>query len=190
MDFDPVTGNLWDTENGPSYGDEINLVKPGFNSGWNKVQGLWQPKGDEKGGLKLSPDDLVDFGGKGVYSPPELIWDFRVGPTALKFFSSDKFGEAFKNDLFVADIKNGNIYHFDLKRNRTELSLTGPLEDKIADKSEELEDVIFAQGFPGIVDLQAGPDGYLYIISDKNIFRIRPVDNQSLSTNIKCQKPI
>ena len=26
MDFDPVTGNLWDTENGPQYGDEINLV--------------------------------------------------------------------------------------------------------------------------------------------------------------------
>jgi len=34
MDFDPVTGKLWDTENGPNYGDEINLVEPGFNSGW------------------------------------------------------------------------------------------------------------------------------------------------------------
>jgi glucose/arabinose dehydrogenase len=33
MDFDPVTGKLWDTENGPNYGDEINLVEPGFNSG-------------------------------------------------------------------------------------------------------------------------------------------------------------
>ena len=32
--FDPLTGNLWDTENGPQFGDEINLVKPGFNSGW------------------------------------------------------------------------------------------------------------------------------------------------------------
>jgi|GEM_PF-7065271 len=32
MDFDPVTGNLWATENGPNYGDEINLVKPGINS--------------------------------------------------------------------------------------------------------------------------------------------------------------
>ena len=31
MDFDPVTGNLWDTENGPTFGDEINLVLPGFN---------------------------------------------------------------------------------------------------------------------------------------------------------------
>lgn len=44
--------------------DEINLVKPGFNSGWIKVHGLWQPEGDEKGGLELSPDDSVDFGGK------------------------------------------------------------------------------------------------------------------------------
>ena len=39
--FDPLTGNLWDTENGPGFGDEINLVVPGFNSGWLKVQGFW-----------------------------------------------------------------------------------------------------------------------------------------------------
>ena len=42
MDFDPVTGNLWDTENGVACCDEVNLVKPGFNSGWDKVQGIWQ----------------------------------------------------------------------------------------------------------------------------------------------------
>ncbi|HEV2877520.1 MAG TPA: PQQ-dependent sugar dehydrogenase, partial [Nitrososphaeraceae archaeon] len=34
MDFDPVSGKLWDTENGASYGDEINFIEPGFNSGW------------------------------------------------------------------------------------------------------------------------------------------------------------
>ncbi len=38
MDFDPVTGKLWDTENGPNYGDEINLVEKGFNSGWAQVR--------------------------------------------------------------------------------------------------------------------------------------------------------
>ena len=37
MALDLVTGNLWDTENGPSHGDEIRLIKPGFNSGWAKV---------------------------------------------------------------------------------------------------------------------------------------------------------
>jgi aldose sugar dehydrogenase len=40
MDFDPVTGKLWDTENGEDNYDEINLVEPGFNSGWTKIQGL------------------------------------------------------------------------------------------------------------------------------------------------------
>ena len=41
MDFDPLTGKLWDTENGANWGDEINLVEPGFNSGWKKVQAKW-----------------------------------------------------------------------------------------------------------------------------------------------------
>jgi hypothetical protein len=45
--FDPINGNLWDTENGPRNGDEINLLEPGFNSGWDKVQGIW--KFNEKG---------------------------------------------------------------------------------------------------------------------------------------------
>ena len=40
LDFDPVSGKIWDTENGPQSGDEINLVEPGFNSGWNKIQGI------------------------------------------------------------------------------------------------------------------------------------------------------
>ena len=40
MDFDPLSGNLWDTENGPGNSDEINLVLPGFNSGWQEVMGL------------------------------------------------------------------------------------------------------------------------------------------------------
>ena len=38
LTFDPVSGHLWDTENGGAY-DEINLVEPGFNSGWEKVNG-------------------------------------------------------------------------------------------------------------------------------------------------------
>ncbi len=40
IDFDPITGKLWDTENGEDFGDEINLVEPVFNSGWNKAQGI------------------------------------------------------------------------------------------------------------------------------------------------------
>jgi hypothetical protein len=36
-----MTGNLWDTQIGLPFGDEINLVNPGFNSGYNKIDGIW-----------------------------------------------------------------------------------------------------------------------------------------------------
>ena len=71
----------------------------------------------------------------------------------------------YQNDMFVADFHNGNIYHFDLNEERTELALTGNLRDKIADNVDELEGVIFGQGFGGITDLEVGPDGNLYVLS-------------------------
>lgn len=40
MDFDPITGRLWNTEPGHWINDEINIVRPGFNSGYRIVQGL------------------------------------------------------------------------------------------------------------------------------------------------------
>ena len=60
MDFDPISGNLWDTENGPGNSDEINLVLPGFNSGWQEVMGI---AAMEEGS---DPADLVDFGGRSI----------------------------------------------------------------------------------------------------------------------------
>src|ERR687898_879199 len=75
IDFDPLTGNLWDTENGPAYGDEINLVKPGFNSGWNKVQGVWEIESGLNGPIMNNTQEgntLVDFDGQGKYSDPEF----------------------------------------------------------------------------------------------------------------------
>jgi Glucose/sorbosone dehydrogenases len=107
--FDPLTGNLWDTENGPQFGDEINLVKPGFNSGWEKVQGIWKlNQTREKDGIlnKSSKEvELVDFNGKGKYSKPEFVWDKTVAPTALIFLDSDKLGKKYKNDIFVGSAK-------------------------------------------------------------------------------------
>ena len=73
LDFDPVTGKLWDTENGPSYGDEINLVEPGFNSGWLLVQG--------KAPADLNYSKFENFDGKGKYRDPEFTWFRTVGPT-------------------------------------------------------------------------------------------------------------
>jgi glucose/arabinose dehydrogenase len=159
MDFDPISGNLWDTENGHGFGDEINLVKPGFNSGWEKVQGM------ESQNDHFEEDKLVDFNGHGKYRDPEFVWNKTVGPTAIKFLSSDKYGQEYQNDLFVGDVNNGNLYHFDLNDDRTELKLNGTLADKVADIPEELEPIIFGTGFGAITDIQIGPDGYLYLVS-------------------------
>src|SRR5262245_18760729 len=93
MDFDPVTGNLWDTENGPGFGDEINLVEQGFNSGWKSIQGVWEGKAPDSYDIDLYPDsddivldpdsdDLVDFDGRLEYSAPELAVYPSIGFTA------------------------------------------------------------------------------------------------------------
>ena len=169
IDWDPVTGNLWDTENGPHYGDEINLVEPGFNSGWAIVQGSWEPNLDERGKLLPSPpSNLVDFDGSGKYSPPELIWNTPIAPTAIKFYNSEKMGKDYKNDLFVADANTGSIYHFDLNEKRSGLQLQGPLKDKIVEDFSELHDAIFAKGFGRITDMELGPDGYFYVVSSED----------------------
>jgi glucose/arabinose dehydrogenase len=170
MDFDPLTGKLWNTENGPSYGDEINLVEPGFNSGWLEVQGMAPVN-------FYSEQDLVNFWGKGNYSDPEFVWTDTVGPTAIKFLPSDKLGKQYENDAFVSDVTQGNIYRFDLANNRTGLKVEGSLADKIANNATENNDIIFGDGFGGISDLEVGPyDGYLYVVSLGHgaIYRIVP----------------
>lgn len=169
MDFDPVSGKLWDTENGASYGDEINIIEPGFNSGWLQIQGMAP--------VDFEFEDLINFQGKGNYSDPEFVWTDTVGPTAIKFLGSDKLGNQYRNDIFVSDITQGNIYHFDLTGNRTNLILNGPLADKVSNNSTENQDIIFGEGFGGISDLEVGPyDGYLYVVSlgHGSIYRIAP----------------
>jgi glucose/arabinose dehydrogenase len=161
MDFDPVTGYLWDTENGPNQYDEINLVQPGFNSGWAEIQGLASAAENE--GVDID-EDLEDFDGTGSYSDPKFVWNNTVGVTAIKFLNSRQLGEQYENDMFVADINNGTLYHFDLNEDRTDLTLVGVLADKVAENEDELRSVIFGTGFSHISDIEVGPDGYLYLL--------------------------
>jgi len=171
IDFDPVTGNLWDSENGPDFGDEINLVEPGSNSGWAEVMGL--ASAPENEGIDIE-EDLVDFNGRGNYSDPEFVWQETVAPTAIKFFDSTKLGAQYENDLFVGDFKTALLYHFDLNEDRTALALSGELADKVADSPDELESVVFGTELR-ITDLEVGPDGYLYVLTyTGTIYRVVP----------------
>jgi glucose/arabinose dehydrogenase len=183
LDFDPVSGKIWDTENGPQSGDEINLVEPGFNSGWNKIQGLGGLHQNLSGLEKVvldHPDGLVDFDGKGKYRAPEFVWKQRVAPTALKFLNSEQLGKRYQNDLFVASFNLGEIYDFDLNENRTKLELTNTTANNTLAKKLDVRNVLFAHGLGKITDMDVGQDGNLYVLSKyletPTIFKISSVN--------------
>ena len=166
IDFDPITGKLWDTEVGPDFGDEINLVEPGFNSGWNKVQGIWETYNNTRGDVAANLSGLVNFNNTGHYNNPRFTWyETSTGPTAIKFLNSDKLGKQYKDDLFVGGFHDGNIYRFKLDQNRTGFLLDSDLADKVSNVKNETQGITFGYGFGGITDMKVGPDGYLYVLS-------------------------
>jgi glucose/arabinose dehydrogenase len=172
---DPITGNLWETENGEDTYDEINLIKPGFNGGWKLIMG---PISRNTG---VTDTDLVNFHGS-HYADPVFSWLKTVAVTAIEFMKSPKLGANYQNNMFVGDYKNGNLYLFKLNASRTGLQLDNSqqavgLRDLAADNKNEVNTVKFGTGFGGITDIKTGPDGYLYILSiiDGNIYRISPV---------------
>jgi aldose sugar dehydrogenase len=170
FDFDPLTGILWDVEDGPAEYDEINIVLPGFNSGWQKVMGPLEREG-------ITAADLVQFQGS-HYADPVFSWLRSEGVTDMEILNSSSLGERYDYNMFVGDINNGNLYFFTINGNRTGLDLGGiaGLEDLVADNAEELNAVIFGRGFTGgITDIETGPDGYLYILTlSGDLYRLIP----------------
>jgi glucose/arabinose dehydrogenase len=164
--FDPVTGALWETENGPESYDEINVVTPGFNSGWKVLTG---PMRQGVGSLK----DLVQFAGS-HYADPVFSWAQPIGVTDIAFAGSGL--AKYTNDIFVGEINGGNLYHFKVNDKRDGLVLSGPLSDKVANDPSEASAAVFGTGFGGITDIKTGPDGNLYILSYGNgsVYRIIP----------------
>ncbi len=172
LGFDPVTNNLWETENGPVHNDEINLVYPGFNSGWHEMYGFSDSQ------QEFDINKLVTFEGKGNYGEPKLVWGRTAGLTSLIFLNSDKLGTQYRNDMFVSDVHNRRIYHFKLNSDRTELSLPNSIQSNLLTSlnAPDMNEILFGRGFGGITDLTVGPDGYLYVVSigQGKIFRILP----------------
>jgi len=157
MTFDPVTGKLWDTENGPNNYDEINLVNPGFNSGWEQIMGpdALDPQG--VGDLFVVPGSH--------YADPKFSWFTTVAPTAIVFLNTKQLGLSYENDAFVGDINNGRLYRFKPNATRDGFVLSGPLVDLVADNGDDMTSIILGTGFAGITDLKVGPDSILYVLS-------------------------
>jgi glucose/arabinose dehydrogenase len=169
--FDPQTRFLWQSENGPSFYDEINRISPGFNSGWESIMGPTSRNGGDTG-------PLVSFSERSHYEDPKFSWATPVAPTALHFLDTTRLGNQYKDDLFVGSVKGGKIFHFDLSPSRKVLSLTGPLSDVVADNSSsslfaEQGAIVWGSGFGTVTDIKTAPGG-MFVLSYDNgaIYRI------------------
>jgi aldose sugar dehydrogenase len=130
MAFDPISGQLWEEENGDDSFTELNRVEPGFNSGWVQIQGppdrIAQYKAIETSfdvdpvtgtvyfGLqqvRWPPTNIADSSAEALsrlftlpgarYSAPEFSWKFEVAPGAIGFVDGGGLGAQFQGDLFV-----------------------------------------------------------------------------------------
>ena len=160
---DPKTGYLWDTENGPTVYDEINLTFPKFNSGWAKILG----PSNETASLNYIPDFS--------YSDPEFSWKSTVAPTGISFV--DEKWDEYQNSLFVGDCKVGNLYRFELNDTRDGFIFENPdLQDLVLNESDNSDEILFGKNFGCITGVNYSSDGYLYVISYLNngaIYKIK-----------------
>jgi glucose/arabinose dehydrogenase len=164
--FDPATGALWDTENGPAGYDEINLVAEGFNSGWEDVMGPADP-GDT--------DTLVELPGS-HYSDPEFSFEAAIGITSIQFLYETVLGPDYDDGVLVGDNNTQSLYLFRLNDARDGFDLDGALADLVANSTAERESLRVGVDFGVITDIQVGPDDAVYVTSLSNgeVYRIVP----------------
>ena len=169
LSVDPETGYLWDTENSAHHYDEINLVKSGFNSGWMHVMGPVDRDNPDINGIQTVPPPFENF----IYSDPEFSFERPVAVTAIEFPDGDSF-EKYSDWLFVGDYNNGRIYKFQLNSERTGFVFSNPeLSDLVLDDNDEIDEILFAEGFQTISDIEFHDDAmYVVSIFDGSIYKI------------------
>ncbi|MEO5925482.1 MAG: PQQ-dependent sugar dehydrogenase [Bryobacteraceae bacterium] len=146
LTFHPTTGELWETENGPQGGDEVNIIKPGKNYGWPVVT-----FGRDYDGKRLSTAQ-----GRAEFELPELFWVPSVTASGIAFYTGDKI-PAWKGNLFLGSMTVGRI------------GGTGNVQ-RVAfnENGEQKRETLFQDLHQRFRDVRQGPDGLLYFLTDEN----------------------
>ena len=159
MAVDPRSGNLWDQENGEDAFDEINLVRPGMNSGWIQLIGpssrvaefrqiettsLHHEAFPNLQQFRWGPENIADTPAAALsrlfvipgshYSEPEFSWKHVLAPAAIGFLDSRALGAQYDGDLFVGfsvndDALGGGLMRFNLTGNRQRIAVDDPRLD-------------------------------------------------------------
>jgi aldose sugar dehydrogenase len=165
MAFDPVSGDLWEQENGDDSFSELNRVEPGMNSGWVQIMGpadrVPQFKQIETSPeffglqqIRWPPTNIADTPEEALarlfmlpgahFSAPEFAWKFEVAPGGIGFIESRALGPQYENDLIMGGARpfllGGHLFHFNLTGNRRRIAVDDPrLEDRVADNVAKFE---------------------------------------------------
>jgi len=154
LTFKPGTNELWETENGPQGGDEVNVIKAGKNYGWPLVT-----YGRDYDGKRLPGPSRDGF------EPPELFWVPSVTASGISFYSGDKI-PAWKGNLFLGSMTVGR------------LPGTGNLQRIVFNENgEQRRESLLTDLHQRIRDVRQGPDGLLYLLTDENdgaVLKIEP----------------
>jgi hypothetical protein len=163
MTFDPLTGTLWETENGPNSYDEINRVTSGFNSGWNLIMG---PDSRDP----QNESQLVHLPGS-AYSDPEFSFQTPVAVTDLNFLANTTIDASYRDAVLVGShLNSGELYLLRLNATRDGFtSLPAALADLVADTGTdggmtERSQIRFGQNFGSNTAIETGPDGGIYVL--------------------------
>lgn len=144
--FHPVTGELWASEHGPQGGDEVNIIHKGANYGWPDVS-----FGRDYDGTRLWPVPVKE----GTVLP-EIIWVPSIATSGLTFYTGDKFPQ-WKHNMFVGGMMKARI------------GGTGHVERIEFNKDgEQKRESLLTDLHQRIRDVQQGPDGYLYVLTDED----------------------
>jgi glucose/arabinose dehydrogenase len=152
----PVTKEVWENENGPLGGDEVNILKKGGNYGWPLVS-----YGRQYSGARVS-NEVTRAG----LEDPVLIWNPSIAISGMTFYTGDRFPK-WKNNLFVGGLQFGRIPG------------TGQMQRIVFNENwEELRrEAFFIDLRQRIRSVRQGPDGLLYVLTDEDdgaILRIEP----------------
>jgi len=139
--LNPWTGAIWENEHGPQGGDEVNIIARGANYGWPIAT-----YGINYSGLKIP-----EAQGGVVAGTVQPAWYWQTSPavSGMAFYQHARF-PAWQHSVFIGALKQRALIRLSLHENRVIAE-----QRLLADRDERVRDV------------RAGPDGYIYVLTDE-----------------------
>jgi aldose sugar dehydrogenase len=146
MAFDPLGGELWETDNGPACNDELNRIVAGGNYGWGPSQSCSTPPPAPANTNADGPDPIL----------PEVYWRSVIAPTGLAFCTGCGLGHRSEGAMFMGDFNQRRIHRFELAENRRGIERTS----------------IVLTHARRILSVESAPGGGLYFSDSKGLYRL------------------